>query len=109
MSNWKANQRTSISKRYEYENIYTANPDLPHYGGNTPGDNSDIVDEKMNLFVRYTSELSNYLKSRFVIEEVVEQLEQQKMVDITEHKIVEFMYLLAFRAWCDISFALHTF
>lgn len=29
MNNWKANQRTSISKRYEYENIYTANPDLP--------------------------------------------------------------------------------
>ncbi len=71
MNNWKANQRTSISKRYEYQNIYTANPDLPQYNKNHNSSSGSMTDSKTNLFNKYTPEILNYLKCKFVMEEII--------------------------------------
>lgn len=47
-----------------------------------------MTESKTNLFSKYTPEILNYLKCKFVMEEIIEPLEQGKIVDLLQDKVI---------------------
>lgn len=58
---------------------------------------------------KYSREIGYYLKAKYLLDELIEQVVEKKIIDLSELHNVEFMYCVCFRAWCDSHIAQRAF
>lgn len=72
LQNWKVNQRNSLTKRQ-----------CDDYSSSIPVLKAGDENGNKSLFQKYTPEIVNYLKAKFVLEELIEEFEQRRLIDVT--------------------------
>lgn len=108
MTNWKFRQRQSLMKNANGDTngtLYTYDPNNPDFSTLQ----KPILEERQDLFSKFTPEICKYLNAKYIVEEIIDPLRDSKIFDEEELENVELFYMLSFRAWCEINTVLRTF
>ena len=98
---WKEVQRDSL--------IVHGGQTVKYSPSNSEKPKQSEIDDPEYVMEKYSWEISYYLKSKYLLDELIEEVVEKKLLDLSELHNIEFMYCVCFRAWCDSHIAQRAF